>query len=90
MAEQQRLYYIETFRGLACLLIVWFHVIEGLVARGDVTASIEAYTSFNSYIKFMRLPLFTFISGYVYALNPVLPSHWMIFLRKKAKRLLVP
>jgi peptidoglycan/LPS O-acetylase OafA/YrhL len=90
MSNRKKLYHIETFRGLACLLIVWFHVIEGLVARGDVPNEIEPYVMFNRYIRFLRLPLFTFISGYVYSLNPVTAEAWALFLIKKRKRLLVP
>lgn len=81
---------VETARGLAILLVVAGHVIG---ASGDVGLRLpdgslyrQAYTA----LQIIRLPLFTVIAGYVYALRPVQRAEVWAFIRGKARRLLVP
>jgi glucan biosynthesis protein C len=80
---------IETLRGLAALLLVAFHAVEPSVsAASNSWADYFAYT-----FSLIRMPLFTVISGYVYALRPIQAGPWsgiMRFLKGKSRRLLLP
>jgi glucan biosynthesis protein C len=83
-------YNIDELRGVACLLLVSFHVIghsSGVGMRLDEN-SLLPYLA-DSWI-FVRMPLFTFISGLVYALRPVRREHLTDFYTKKFRRLGIP
>lgn len=80
---------VDTLRGLACLLLVGFHVVghsptTGLRLPLDHWASLT-----NEWLSILRMPLFSFLSGYVYALRPV-DGYDGTFVRGKVRRLLVP
>lgn len=81
---------IETLRGLAVILMVAGHVI-------GATAEIEMEVPDDSWWRYAyftttpyRMPLFTTISGFVYALRPISWSTAGDFAAGKARRLLVP
>ena len=80
---------IDTLRGIACILLVSYHVIgatmnEGLaVEHGPLRVG-------EDLLAMLRMPLFTFLSGYVYARAPIGRSSAWAFLRDKARRLLIP
>lgn len=79
---------IDTLRGLACLFLVLFHIIgdnseSGLKIQGGLLRD------FNDLLAYIRMPLFTFLSGYVYALRPF-KSGSVAFVKGKARRLLLP
>lgn len=80
---------IETIRGLALILMVAGHVIgqneSGMRVADD---SIWSYIYFS--LMFIRMPLYTVISGYVYSLRPVQRESWDKFLKNKLRRLIVP
>jgi fucose 4-O-acetylase-like acetyltransferase len=79
---------LDAWRGFACLLLVVFHVIgsdslNGLrVAEGPLRV-------LNDGLAYLRLPLFTFLSGMAYGLRPFCGDS-RGFLGGKARRLLVP
>lgn len=82
---------IETLRGLALILMVVGHVIGSSAHSGmrvpDDSLLRYLYDSF----VYIRMPLFTAISGYVYALRPVTSSRSVQqFLKGKAYRIAVP
>lgn len=89
-AIAQRDVHIQTLRGVACLLIVAFHVTGTDGTHGVQIAANHPLAIFNTLLAPVRLPLFTFISGYVYAMRPVRIGQEWPFLRGKARRLLVP
>lgn len=61
---------IEVLRGVAILLVVAYHVISGQsFAVPDGRYSIFHHLS--SLFDCVRMPLFTVITGYVFALRPV-------------------
>lgn len=81
---------IETLRGLAILLMVAGHVIGNNTDRGMQVADDSGYRYFYYSLMYLRMPLFTVISGYVYSLRPLGNSNPLGFLRGKARRLLLP
>lgn len=78
----------DTLRGLACLLIVLFHSTIEVVLRNP--ASLPAVVFFNDYVQFVRIPFFTFLSGYIYAYRPLIADDRFGYLQRKTRRLLLP
>ncbi len=81
---------IETLRGLAVLLMVAGHVVgvddeSGLRVRDDSWWRHLYYS-----LAPLRMPLFTGISGFVYALRPATAPGWPRFMAGKLRRLLIP
>lgn len=81
---------IETLRGLAVLLMVAGHVVgvddeSGLRVPDDSWWRHLYYT-----LAPLRMPLFTGISGFVYALRPTTGPGWPRFMAGKLRRLLIP
>jgi surface polysaccharide O-acyltransferase-like enzyme len=81
---------IQTLRGLACLLLVAFHVIGSHSESGLHAGEHSVYRGFANLFVHVRIPLFTFLSGFVYAYRPVLTGQHGRFARKKLTRLLLP
>lgn len=77
--------HIETIRGIAIVLLVLFHINEYLNLP---KSSIWRLT--HAPFDYLRMPLFTVISGFVYALRPVKMDKLRLFLKKKMMRLLLP
>jgi surface polysaccharide O-acyltransferase-like enzyme len=86
-AESQR---IQTLRGLACVLLVAFHVIGSHPTSGLHVDNESLYRQFANLFAHVRMPLFTFLSGFVYAYRPVLSGQLETFAKKKLMRLLLP
>lgn len=81
---------VQTMRGLACLLLVAFHTIGSTAASGLHVPDDSGYRWFANLFVDIRMPLFTFLSGLVYAYRPLRPGQVVPFSRKKARRLGVP
>lgn len=79
---------LQTLRGIACVLLVLYHVIGadpgvGLrIAEGWLRVG-------NDGLAWLRMPLFTVLSGLVYGLRPYVGGPGL-FLAGKARRLLIP
>lgn len=80
---------VQTLRGLACFLLVMFHVVGDATDQGIEVGDGHPLRWLAESFRFLRMPLFTVLSGYVYAYRPV-TSRPGRFLAKKARRLLVP
>lgn len=80
---------LDTLRGMACVLLVSYHVIGGTPAYG-MQVDDGPYRWAADGLVFIRMPLFTFLSGFVYAYRPVSQPGEFAFLTGKARRLLVP
>lgn len=78
---------IDTVRGLACLLLVGYHVVGETDTGLQITTGL--LRDINDYLAYVRMPLFTFLSGYVYAYRPF-RSGAKAFIAGKARRLLIP
>lgn len=79
----------DTLRGLACLLLVAFHVVGHSEVTGLRLPLEHPARQANEWLSLLRMPLFTFLSGLVYAMRPV-RSHYGQFVGGKVRRLLVP
>jgi glucan biosynthesis protein C len=81
---------VQTLRGVACLLLVAFHAIGSSSASGLHVADSSVYRHFTNLFVHIRMPLFTFLSGVVYAYRPLRPEQMLEFSGKKLRRLGVP
>ncbi|WP_062530211.1 acyltransferase family protein [Demequina rhizosphaerae] len=76
---------VDSLRGIACILLVTVHVVHSTaVPNGWALWYGDAFIG-------IRMPLFAFLSGVVYAWRPVTsPGLWPSFIANKARRLLIP
>jgi peptidoglycan/LPS O-acetylase OafA/YrhL len=81
---------VQALRGIACLLLVAFHAIGASSASGLHAPDDSPWRTFTNLVVHLRMPLFTFLSGFVYALRPLGPGHGWEFSGKKLRRLGVP
>ncbi len=79
---------VDTLRGLACLLLVAVHVV-GINASVGLQVTDGFIRNINDALAYIRMPLFTFLSGIVYAYRPFSGDTGR-FIAGKARRLLVP
>jgi fucose 4-O-acetylase-like acetyltransferase len=87
---------IDTLRGFACILLVLYHSIVVLTPPLGSELKSGLYIAKESFWQipaelfiYIRMPLFAFLSGYVYNLRPFVGNH-NHFLVGKARHLLLP
>lgn len=81
---------IETLRGLAIILVVMGHVI-GSASDGGMKVEDDSFLRHLYFtFQYLRMPLFTVISGWVYALRPASLNNLADFNLKKIRRLIIP
>jgi peptidoglycan/LPS O-acetylase OafA/YrhL len=85
----QRSLSIETLRGLACLLLVFYHVI-GPVDGGLKLGAGTGYRLISDALVDVRMPLFTFISGFIFSMQSTRHKPVAAFMLGKARRILMP
>lgn len=81
---------LQTARGLACLLLVAYHVIGPNGQSGMRIPDDSLWRYFTLLFHPIRMPLFTFLSGFVYAYKPVTREGWSQFATGKLGRLGIP
>lgn len=81
---------VDTLRGIACILLVTMHVIGYDENQGIHVPDTSALRWYTESFVYLRMPLFTFLSGFVYAWRPAKHGQYRSFMGKKARRLLVP
>lgn len=82
--------HIETLRGLAVILVVFGHMI-GITNTGGMRVNDDSIYRYLYYsLEYIRLPLFTVISGWVYANKPVQAITQSRFIKGKFRRLIIP
>lgn len=94
MARFSRLH-IDSLRGFALAAVVWHHatlwmakaVAEGGFASNEIT---EVAHQLSLWLAPLRMPLFTILSGWVYAIRPAAWSNGPAFAKGKIRRILVP
>ncbi|WP_449258683.1 acyltransferase family protein [Chlorobium limicola] len=79
---------IDTLRGLACILLVAYHVI-GITPESGLRLHEGFLKDMNALLAYIRMPLFTFLSGLVYGWRPY-SGDWKTFVNGKIRRLIVP
>jgi peptidoglycan/LPS O-acetylase OafA/YrhL len=82
--------YVETLRGIACILLVSYHVIGDTGSNGLQLASDHPYSLLNRLFVDLRMPLFSFISGYVFSAFARDAAMLQGKIWSKARRLLLP
>lgn len=82
--------HIETIRGLACLALVSLHVVGYTPRDGMELPSGDWLSLLQRVFTDMRMPLFSFISGYVFVSLPRAGQTHEMLAGKKARRLLIP
>jgi peptidoglycan/LPS O-acetylase OafA/YrhL len=82
---------IESLRGLALVLMVAGHVIGGDAGTGMQVGDDSLWRISYVALEDLRMPLFTALSGFVYALRPVMSrGGYPPLVQGKVRRLLVP
>lgn len=81
---------IETLRGAAIILVVFGHMIGSENTGGMRVSDDSIYRYLYYTLEYVRLPLFTVISGWVYANKPVSALNTSKFLGGKFRRLIIP
>jgi glucan biosynthesis protein C len=81
---------INAVRGVACLLVAALHVIGDNAESGLHLAMTSLWHYAMISIEFLRIPLFTALSGYLYAGNRVTRGMFGSFWQKKLRRLGIP
>ena len=83
---------IDTLRGLACLLLVLYHVVGDAPYSGLMLPDDHPLSVVNHALAFGRMPLFAAIAGFVYALRPLKREMGEAtqFIVSKVRRLLLP
>jgi glucans biosynthesis protein C len=82
--------YVESLRGLAIILVVFGHIIGSDNTGGMKVDDHSVFRYLYFSLEYIRLPLFTVISGWVYANKPIFFYNRTVFLRNKIRRLLIP
>lgn len=81
---------VDSLRGFACVMLVFYHIIgpswEGLMIESGF------WRNTNELLAYVRMPMFTILSGVVYSWRPFIPQETSVkaFVGGKARRLLVP
>lgn len=89
-APPPRLSHIETIRGLACVLLVAYHVVGNTPEKGLRLPDDHILSLLNGILDTVRMPLFSFISGYVLQAAIRDAAGLREAIEKKARRLLLP
>ncbi|NRA51320.1 MAG: acyltransferase [Phaeodactylibacter sp.] len=83
-------YSVETLRGFAIILVVMGHVIGSASDGGMKVADDSGWRYLYFTFEYIRMPLFTVISGWVYSLRPVSIGNYKDFTTKKIRRIIFP
>lgn len=81
---------LDTVRGLACVLIVALHVVGLTPGDGLRLPEGSPWRGIMDVLGIIRLPLFTAMSGYLYAALPATRFGFGDFMGRKLRQLLVP
>lgn len=79
---------VDTLRGFACILLVAYHVVGDTPDKG-LRIDSGLYRDINDLLIYIRMPLFTFLSGMVYAYRPFSGATGH-FIKGKLRRLILP
>ena len=81
---------VQTLRGIACVLVVAVHTVGWRPTTGMHMDEDTFYRNLVDLFAPLRMPLFTFLSGFVYAYFPVMTGRVASFATKKLRRVGLP
>ncbi len=81
---------MNSVRGLACLLIIALHVVGDAETNGLHLPMTSDWHYVMRSVEFLRIPLFTALSGYLYAGKRLTREDLGQFWIKKVRRLVIP
>lgn len=81
---------IDAVRGVACILLVAFHVIGEQPAHGLRVEYEHPLALFSEIFIHLRMPLFAMLSGFVYAYRPAHRGAMGSYFKGKGRRLVLP
>ncbi|QNN65767.1 acyltransferase [Sphingomonas rhizophila] len=90
MAEFQPRLELQTVRGVACVLLVAYHVIGADPTVGLRLPEDSFWHQGMATFEFLRMPLFTILSGYLYAVWRPGRGDLALFWQKKFRRIVLP
>lgn len=90
VSPPRRLAHIETIRGLACILLVAYHVVGNSPEKGLRLPDEHVLAILNGILDTVRMPLFSLISGFVLQAFIRDLGGLREAVEKKARRLLLP
>jgi peptidoglycan/LPS O-acetylase OafA/YrhL len=82
--------YIETLRGFACVLLVAYHVIGNDPQHGMHITAHDNWRLFTELFIHIRMPLFSFLSGYVFSAFVADRAALSVAFGKKLRRIAIP
>lgn len=86
----KKIEYLETMRGVACILLVLFHTVGSYSSNGLRLPDDDALRIFNNLLQDLRMPLFSFVSGFVFLVTADSVSDVLRACAKKLRRLYIP
>jgi glucans biosynthesis protein C len=90
LVDQSKNTYVETLRGFAIILVVFGHIIGSNSSGGMRVSDDSVFRYLYFTLEYIRMPLFTVISGWVYANKPIDASGSGKFILGKLRRLILP
>ena len=85
-----RIAHVEAIRGLACLMVVAYHVIGNDPAHGMRMAEGTAWWVVPRLLDAIQMPLFAFVSGWVFSIPTGDVGRFRAALGRKLLRLALP
>lgn len=79
---------LDLLKGFACTSVVLFHVI-GYASDTGLRVDSGWLRVFADYLDYLQMPIFSFVSGVIYALNPAADSLKVFFINK-VRRIIIP
>lgn len=81
---------IDTMRAIAVVMLVGYHVVGAAESEGLQIGYPDMLRLYADFFVDLRMPLFAFIAGYVYAMRAARVSTFQVFVLRKLGRLFVP
>ncbi|MCX5495975.1 acyltransferase [Kaistia dalseonensis] len=89
-AAPDRKLHLDTLRGIACVLLVAYHVIGNDIEHGLQVGDGSPWRLFTELFMHVRMPLFSFLSGYVFSLAVPDLAALNFAIGKKFRRIGIP